>query len=67
MAPGALRAVLDARMPARRLVSAMQKEKVYIGRVWAAWPTHARVTVGAREEMAKFKTALVKVMNDLQA
>lgn len=45
----------------------MQKEKVYIGRVWAAWPTHARVTVGAREEMAKFKTALVKVMNDLQA
>ncbi len=59
--------MLDAKMPARRLVSAMQKEKVYIGRVWAAWPTHARITVGTREEMAKFKTALVKVMNDLQA
>ncbi len=59
--------MLDAKMPARRLVNAMQKEKVYIGRVWPAWPTYARVSVGAREEMAKFKTALVKVMNDLQA
>jgi histidinol-phosphate aminotransferase len=59
--------MLDAKMPARRLVTAMQKEKVYIGRVWPAWPTYARVSVGAREEMAKFKTALVKVMNELQA
>lgn len=59
--------MVDARMPARRLINAMKKEKVYIGRVWPAWPTHARVTVGTREEMAKFKTALLKVMNELQA
>jgi histidinol-phosphate/aromatic aminotransferase/cobyric acid decarboxylase-like protein len=59
--------MLDAKMPARRLVSALQKEKIYIGRVWPAWPTHARVTVGTREEMAKFKTALLKVMGDLKA
>jgi histidinol-phosphate/aromatic aminotransferase/cobyric acid decarboxylase-like protein len=44
----------------------MQKEKVYIGRVWPAMPTYARVTVGTREEMAKFKTALLKVMPQLQ-
>jgi histidinol-phosphate aminotransferase len=59
--------MLDAKMPARRLVNAMQKEKIYIGRVWPAWPTHARVSVGTKEEMAKFKTALLKVMSDLQA
>jgi len=59
--------MLDAKAPARRLVNAMQKEKVFIGRVWPAWPAHARISVGTKEEMAKFKTALLKVMNDLQA
>jgi histidinol-phosphate aminotransferase len=57
--------MLDAKMPARRLVESMKKEKVYIGRVWPAWPTYARVSVGTKEEMAKFKTALLKVMNNL--
>jgi histidinol-phosphate aminotransferase len=59
--------MLDAKMPARRLINAMKKEKVYIGRVWPVWPTHARISVGTKEEMAKFKTALLKVMSDLQA
>lgn len=59
--------MLNAKMPARRLMNAMQKEKVYIGRVWPAWPTHARISIGTKDEMAKFKTALLKVMNDLQA
>ena len=59
--------MLDAKMPARRLINAMKKEKVYIGRVWPVWPTNTRITVGTKEEMAKFKTALLKAMNDLQA
>ena len=59
--------MLDAETPARRLVEAMKKEKVYIGRVWPAWPTYARVSVGTKEEMARFKTALLKVMNNLRA
>jgi histidinol-phosphate/aromatic aminotransferase/cobyric acid decarboxylase-like protein len=58
--------MLDTKMPARRMINAMQKEKVYIGRVWPVWPTYARVTIGTKDEMAKFKTALLKVMNDLQ-
>lgn len=58
--------MLDARVPARRLIRAMQKEKIYIGRVWPAMPTCARITIGTREEMAKFKTALQKVMPQLQ-
>jgi histidinol-phosphate aminotransferase len=59
--------MLDAKMPARRLVEAMKKEKVYIGRVWPSWPTYARVSVGTKEEMARFKIALLKVMNNLPA
>jgi histidinol-phosphate aminotransferase len=59
--------MLDAKMPARRLINAMKKEKIYIGRVWPVWPTHARISVGTKEEMAKFKIALLKVMTDLQA
>ncbi|MEJ7616360.1 MAG: aminotransferase class I/II-fold pyridoxal phosphate-dependent enzyme [Pyrinomonadaceae bacterium] len=55
--------MLDAKRPGKELVAAMAKEKVYIGRVWPAWPTHTRITVGTREEMAKFQTALLKVMN----
>ena len=58
--------MLDAKMPARRLVDAMKKHKVYIGRVWPSWPTYARVSVGTKEEMARFKSALLKVMNNLQ-
>jgi histidinol-phosphate aminotransferase len=58
--------MFDTKMPARKMINALRKEKVYIGRVWPMWPTYARVTIGTREEMAKFKTALVKVMNDLQ-
>jgi histidinol-phosphate aminotransferase len=58
--------MFDTKMPARKMINALRKEKIYIGRVWPAWPTYARVTIGTREDMAKFKTALVKVMNDLQ-
>jgi histidinol-phosphate aminotransferase len=43
------------------LVKAMAKEKVFIGRVWPSMPTYARITVGTAEEMAKFKSALLKV------
>jgi histidinol-phosphate/aromatic aminotransferase/cobyric acid decarboxylase-like protein len=42
---------------------ALRKENVYIGRVWTAWPTYVRVTIGTQPEMDKFKTAFTKVMN----
>jgi histidinol-phosphate/aromatic aminotransferase/cobyric acid decarboxylase-like protein len=42
---------------------ALRKENVYIGRVWTAWPTWVRVTIGTQEEMNKFKTAFTKVMS----
>ena len=40
---------------------AMAAQKVIIGRVWNAWPTMVRITVGTQEEMDKFKAAFEKV------
>ena len=54
--------MVDVKRPGREIIDAMQKEKVYIGRVWPSWPTYVRVSVGTQEEMNKFKTAFLKVM-----
>jgi histidinol-phosphate/aromatic aminotransferase/cobyric acid decarboxylase-like protein len=54
--------MIDTGRPAMDVVMALRAEKVYIGRVWPAWPTHVRVTVGTQEEMNKFKAAFSKVM-----
>jgi histidinol-phosphate aminotransferase len=54
--------MLDAKRPAAQYMKAMQAEKVYVGRVWPAWPTYSRITVGTSEEMAKFKAATLKVL-----
>lgn len=54
--------MLDVRRPGGEVIAALRREKVFIGRVWPVWPTHVRVTVGSREEMAKFKAAFLKVM-----
>jgi histidinol-phosphate aminotransferase len=55
--------MVDVKRPGREFTSAMIKENVAIGRTWAALPTYVRVTVGTKEEMAKFQTAFVKVMD----
>lgn len=40
----------------------MAANKVIIGRVWQAWPTKVRVTVGTQAEMLKFQAAVSKIM-----
>lgn len=55
--------MVDTGAPGQKTVLAMQKEKVYIGRVWPALPTYVRVTVGTADEMAKFQLAFKKVMS----
>jgi|GEM_PF-44772 len=55
--------MVDVKRPGREFQQAMLKEEVAIGRTWAAMPTYVRVTVGTREEMAKFQTAFVKCMD----
>jgi histidinol-phosphate aminotransferase len=54
--------MIDVGKPGQEVQMAMRQEKVYIGRVWKSWPTHVRVSIGTPEEMAKFKTAFLKVM-----
>jgi len=54
--------MVDTKRPAKDVIEAMRKEKVYIGRPWPVWPTSVRVTVGTADEMAKFKAAFLKVM-----
>ena len=54
--------MVDVKRPGREVIELMAKQNVYIGRVWPSWPTYVRVTVGSREDMAKFKTAFLKVM-----
>lgn len=54
--------MLDTKKPAMEYVKAMQAEKVYVGRVWAAMPNHARITVGTHDEMLKFQAATKKVL-----
>lgn len=53
--------MLEWDKPGGELVKAFAKEKIFIGRVWPAWPKHARVSIGTPEEMAKFKTAYKKI------
>ena len=54
--------MVDVRRPGREVFDALLKEKVVVGRTWPSMPTHVRVTVGTREEMAKFRDAFGKVM-----
>ena len=41
----------------------MAQETVFVGRTWPVWPNWARVTVGTKDEMAKFKLAFAKCYN----
>jgi histidinol-phosphate aminotransferase len=46
--------------PGREFSAAMLKEKIQIGRTWAAQPNYSRITVGTQAEMDKFKVAFKK-------
>ena len=52
--------MMNVKRPGRDFSQAMAREGVYVGRVWPAWPTWVRVTVGTREDMARFQEACAK-------
>ncbi len=54
--------MIDTGRPAREVIMGLQKEKVYIGRIWPVWPNAVRVSVGSPDDMAKFRVAFKKVM-----
>ncbi len=55
--------MVDVGRPGSEFHQAMLAEKISIGRTWASLPNHVRVTVGTKDEMAKFQTAFVKCMD----
>ena len=59
--------MVDTRRPGGEFQSAMLGENVAVGRTWASMPTYVRVTVGTRDEMARFQAAFVKCMGQQPA
>jgi histidinol-phosphate aminotransferase len=59
--------MLDVRRPGKEVLAAMAQKDVYIGRIWPAWPTSVRITVGTREEMATFQKTFKEVMGSSTA
>lgn len=56
--------MLDTKRPVKEVIAAMAAEKVFIGRPWPVWPTHARITVGTQADMDAFHAAFAKVMKN---
>jgi len=52
--------MVDTKRPTRDAIAALRKELIYVGRPWPSLPTHIRVSVGTRDEMAKFQQAFAK-------
>jgi len=55
--------MIDVKRPGVQVRKAMAKDGVFIGRSWASWPNHVRVTVGLPAEMEAFKTSFKKAMD----
>jgi len=55
--------MIDTKRDGKGFYADMVKKQVYIGRVWPVWPTYVRVTVGSKDDMAKFKVAFKEVMD----
>jgi histidinol-phosphate aminotransferase len=53
--------MVDVKRPAHEIGRSLARERVLVGRVCPAWPTHLRVSIGTREDMDKFKKAFLKV------
>jgi histidinol-phosphate aminotransferase len=53
--------MMEVNRPGGEYARAMAEQKIMIGRVWSAWPTKVRVTVGTQAEMDKFKAAVEKI------
>lgn len=54
--------MVDSRRPAKEMIDLMAAQNVFIGRVWPAWPTHLRITVGTPAEMERFQAAFLRVI-----
>lgn len=56
--------MINAKRPGRDFANAMAAKGVIIGRTWGSMPNWPRVTVGLREEMAKFNKACLECFSE---
>lgn len=56
--------MMNVKRPGKEFAAATAKQNVYIGRPWPVWPTWVRVTVGTKEEMAKFQKVCLDCYNN---
>ena len=54
--------MLETGRPGKEVLAGMAAKDIYIGRIWPAWPTQVRITVGSRDEMLAFRKAFKEVM-----
>jgi histidinol-phosphate aminotransferase len=54
--------MLDTARPGKEVIGALAAKEMYIGRIWPAWPTHVRITVGTQAEMLQFRKDFTEVM-----
>ncbi|MDR3776468.1 MAG: pyridoxal phosphate-dependent aminotransferase [Terracidiphilus sp.] len=59
--------MIDVRRPGKEVMAAMAAKEIFIGRVWPAWPTQVRITVGTEDEMLAFRKAFLEVMDSSTA
>ena len=55
--------MLETGRPGKEIMAAMAAKEIFIGRIWPAWPTQVRITVGTRDEMIAFRNAFKEVMS----
>ena len=55
--------MLNVKRPGSEVLAAMAAKDIYIGRIWPAWPTQVRITVGTHDEMLAFQKAFREVMS----
>ncbi len=54
--------MLETGRPGKEIMAALAAKEIYIGRIWPAWPTQVRITVGTPNEMLAFRNAFKEVM-----
>jgi histidinol-phosphate aminotransferase len=59
--------MLDVKRPGKEVQAALAAKDMYIGRIWPAWPTQVRITVGTPDEMAAFQKSFKDVMSGTTA
>jgi histidinol-phosphate aminotransferase len=55
--------MMNVKRPGSEFARATAKQNVYIGRPWPVWPNWVRVSVGTRDEMAKFQKVCLECYN----